>query len=80
MAEDRDYIEEAQQEARLRFGRELSSQELAGEFAKHDLDTRVYHLKTLRDPSELTLNQAAKRHSFESTLRNTHETLRKVGR
>lgn len=58
---DRDYIEEAQHEARLRFGRELSPEELAVKFAGHDIETRIIHLKTIRhDDGELSLGQAEK--------------------
>jgi hypothetical protein len=81
MAEDRDFIDEAQQEADLRFGKELSADELAMEFAKHDFETRIHHLKTMRDDaSELTIEQGAKRHTYERALRNMHDRLRKVDR
>ena len=77
---DRDYIEEAQQEAQLRFGKELSSRELADKFAEHDFDARIHHLKTLRSTDELSVSQAAQRLEFEGALRRTHETLRKIDR
>jgi hypothetical protein len=80
MAEDRDYIEEAQQEAQLRFGKELSAQELATEFAKHDPEARIHHLKTLRDDGEVSVRDAAKMLEFRSALRSTHEILRKANR
>ena len=75
-----DYIEEAQQEARLRFGGELSPAELAEKFAAHDLDARVYHLKNLKNDGGLTAKEAARRMGYERALKNTHETLRRVGR
>jgi hypothetical protein len=77
---DRDYIEEAQEEARLRFGRELSPNELAEKFAGHDLDARIYHLKNLTNNDEMTPREAARRMAYERVLKNTHEVLRKVGR
>ena len=80
MADEKDYIEEAQQEAQLRFGRELSATELANEFIGHDFDARVHHLKNLRSDGELSVREAAERFAYESVLRKTHEGLRKVGR
>jgi hypothetical protein len=78
---EKDYIDEAQEEAGYRFGKELSPVELATEFAKFDFDSRIYHLKTLKaSEGELTAREAAKRHRYEITLRNTHEMLRKVNR
>ena len=78
MAED--YIEEAQREAKLRFGKELSPVELADKFVGHDLEARIVHLKTLSNDGDLTVAEAAKRHSYVSALRNKHEMLRTVNR
>lgn len=80
MSEQRNYIEEAQQEAELRFGRQLSPEELADKFAGHDLDTRVYHLKSIRDDGELTLSEAVKLSEYVGALNRKHEALRKAGR
>jgi hypothetical protein len=82
MSDDsRDYIEEAQQEAQLRWGKELTSEELATEFAKHDPETRIIHMKTLKSgEGELSIREAAKRMDYEGALRNTHEILRRAGR
>ena len=80
MAEDKDYIEEAQSEAQLRFGRILSPDELADKFKGHDLEARVYHLKTLKMPDVMTVKEAADRYSYTSALNNVHERLRKVDR
>lgn len=77
---DKDYIDEVQAEARLRFGDELSPAELAEKFAGHDLDARVYHLKNLKNDGELTPREAARRMAYERALKNTHEMLRKAGR
>jgi hypothetical protein len=80
----RDYIEEAQHEARLRFGRELAPEELAMKFAGHDIETRVIHLKTIRgDDEEISLGQAEKaleRAAHVRALHSMHERLRKVDR
>jgi len=81
----RDYIEEAQHEARLRFGRELSPNELAEKFAGHDLDTRIIHLKTIRadGEDEISLSAAEKqlsRQQYVSALHHMHEELRKIDR
>ena len=80
MAEDKDFIDEAQQEAELRFGGQLSADELAHKFAGHDLEARIFHLKNLRGGDELSVAEAARRYEYEGALRNTHETLRKAGR
>lgn len=80
MAEDRDYIEEAQHEAQLRFGRELSAEEFAEKFAKHDFEARIYHLKSLRTEGDLSILEAGKRLDYESALRRTHDILSRVGR
>jgi CMP-N-acetylneuraminic acid synthetase len=82
MSDDsRDYIEEAQQEAQLRWGKELSPEELATKFAGHNLEARVFHMKSLKhSEGDLTLTQAANRMEYESALRNTHEILRRAGR
>jgi len=79
MAED--YIEEAQREAQLRFGKTLSADELAETFKGHDFEARIQHLKNLSaDDGVLTVAEAAERHSYTSALRATHDRLSKVGR
>ncbi len=75
-----DYIDEALQEGRLRFGRELTPQELAEKFIGHDLETRVFHLKTLSSPDEMTIDQGVRRMEYESALRGVHDVGRKVNR
>ena len=83
---DRDYIEEAQHEARLRFGTELSPEELAMKFAGHDFETRVHHLKTIRsdeEEGEISITKAEKaleRAAHVTALHSMHERLRKVNR
>jgi hypothetical protein len=68
-----DYIEEAQQEAKLRYGRELSPQELEEKFLGHDRETRIFHLKNLKTPEEMTIREAADRMEYESRLYRVHE-------
>jgi hypothetical protein len=75
-----DFIEEAQQEAKLRFGRELSPEELVEKFAGHDFEARIFHLKNIDGQSELTVREAARRHPYTSALRRTHAALTKAGR
>jgi hypothetical protein len=76
-----DFIEEMQTEAKLRFGKELSPAEVATEFAKHDFEARIHHLKTLNTAdSYSTPRDAAKRHVYERALQNTHEKLRRIDR
>jgi hypothetical protein len=74
-----DFLNEAQTEARLRFGKELSPAEVASEFARHDFDARIEHLKNL-DNEDTSLREAAKRLPYTRALHDTHERLRKVGR
>jgi hypothetical protein len=80
MAETRDYIDHMQEEAKLRFGRELSASEVATQFALHPMDTRINHLKALRADETLTIHGAAKRLTYERALKETHHTLRRAGR
>ena len=75
-----DFIDEMQAEAKLRFGKELSPSEVANEFAKHDFEARIQHLKTLKAADSLSLTGAAKRHAFERAIRSTHERLRRIDR
>jgi len=75
-----DYVEEAQAEAKLRFGKELSPQELAANFLGHDFETRIQHLKNLKTPDAMSLNEASKRYQYEAALRRAHEMARKVNR
>lgn len=77
---DKDYIDEAQQEAQLRYGKELTPEELADTFLGHDFEARIHHLKNLKQADEYTVKDAAKRHAYERQLRNMHERLRKVDR
>jgi hypothetical protein len=77
----KDYIEEAQTESKLRFDKELSPAEIADEFARHDFEARIGHLKTLKTAdSYATPREAAARHVFERALRSTHERLRRINR
>lgn len=76
-----DFIEEMQTEAKLRFGKELSASEVANEFAKHDFEARIHHLKNLKAADSFgTVREAANRHVFERALRSTHDNLRKIDR
>lgn len=71
------FIKRVQSRARNYLGKELSPNEMATEFAKWDMDTRVTSLEELEVDDDLTL---AERLSYERTLRGTHERLRKAGR
>lgn len=82
-----DYIEEMQKEAKLRFGKELSVEEVANEFAKHGFEARIFHLKTLEESgdaingsSDEAMRKAAKRKAFERVLYNVHNKLRSIQR
>jgi len=79
-SDDRNYIEQVQSRAKAYGGKEISSDEMARNFVKCGIDARVDILERLKaDDRPLTLNEAAKRHSFESALKRTHENLRKIG-
>jgi hypothetical protein len=82
MTEDtRDVIEQIQSRSVDYTGKELSPQEMAADFAKWDILTRVKTLQDIQaDAGELSPSEAARRHDYERALRNTHEILRKVGR
>jgi hypothetical protein len=84
MSEDRDFIDEMQHEAELRFGGKLTAREAAEKFAGHDLEGRIQHLKNLRrsdDPLTTTeMRSEVERRNIERALRSTHERLRKIGR
>lgn len=76
-----DFIDEMQTESRLRFGKELSPSEVAGEFTKHDFETRIHHLKNLKTADSFgTPREAAARYVFERALRSTHDRLAKIQR
>jgi len=75
-----DYISEAQREAKFRYGKELTPEELGQKFVKYDPETRIQHLKNLRSDSSLSINEAAKRLSYERVLLNTHKALMAVKR
>lgn len=76
----RDYIEEAQLEAKLRFGRELSPDEMAEMFIGHGKEARIQHLKNLNTPEAMTLKEAAERMEYESALRHVHDQLMQADR
>jgi hypothetical protein len=76
-----DFIEEMQAEAELRFGRELTPQEVAKKFAEHDFEARIHHLKHLRKDDEFpTPREAVKRSQYLRALKSTHEHLRAINR
>jgi hypothetical protein len=76
----RDFIDEMQAEAVLRFGAELTPEEAGKRFAGHSQEERIFHLKNLQSDGDLTVDEAAKRYSYEKALRRTHTILSKVGR
>jgi hypothetical protein len=76
-----DFIDEMQIEAKLRFGKELSPEEVAEKFALHGFDARIHHLKNLKTSDSFsTPREAAKRYVYERQLRGVHERLRKIDR
>jgi hypothetical protein len=77
---ENDFLDSMQEEAELRWGKRLTPQEAAEKFALHGMDARVQHLKNMRTPESMTINQAADRHKYESAIRAMHEKLRRSGR
>ena len=76
-----DFIDEMQIEAKLRFGKELSPNEVAEKFREHDFEARIHHLKNLKTADSFdTPREAANRHVFERALRITHDRLSKIDR
>jgi hypothetical protein len=75
-----DFIEKMQEEAKLRFGKELTPEEAADKFALHDVNARIQHLGNLRRDEDMPFNDAAKRFRYERALKDVHEKLRRVGR
>jgi hypothetical protein len=77
-----DWIERTQRRGVNLYGKEMSPEELAGEFAKCDLYARADILDDLGrgEPDEMTMRQAARRMGYTRALINTHERLRKAGR
>jgi hypothetical protein len=53
---------------------------MADELARHGMDARVYHLKSLDSEGELSVAEAARRLPYQRALKATHDALRKVGR
>jgi hypothetical protein len=75
-----DFIEKMQEEAKLRFGKELTPEEAAERFALHHVEARIQHLGNIRRDSDLTFNQAAERYRYEKALKEKHRQLLAVGR
>jgi hypothetical protein len=84
MSEEKDFIDEMQHEAELRFGGKLTAKEAAEKFAGHDLEGRIQHLKNLRRSDDpLTTSEMrgeVERRVIERALRGVHERLRKINR
>jgi hypothetical protein len=77
----KDFIDEMQTEAKLRFGKTLSPSECAEKFAAHNFEARIQHLKNLQGAdSYATPREAAARHVYESALRNVHTRLTRINR
>lgn len=77
----RNYIDQIQSRSLDRYGREMTPEEMATSFAVADEDTRVDILQRLAiDDGTLSVREAARRYTYESTLRRTHKLLSKVGR
>jgi hypothetical protein len=75
-----DYIRYMQKEAMLRWNRELTPAQAAEQFALHNFENRVAHLRNIETSDAMGVREAADRLAMERALRRTHETLRKVGR
>lgn len=84
MEEKRNYIDMSIARGVSFEGKEPSPEELATHFAKTDMAGRVDILdwidRDLASNDGLSLNEAVKLNRYVGALRNTHNTLRKVGR
>lgn len=77
---EKDFLDAFQEESVLRQGREMTSQEMAEQFALHGIERRIQLLKTLKTPEAMKLDEASKRWDFEGAVRRTHERLRLAGK
>lgn len=79
---DKEWLSEYFQEAELRFGRRPTPDEAGREFALHNANARIQHLKRLEDttPESIRLREAAERSAYTKVFRGVHEKLRRVNR
>jgi hypothetical protein len=79
---ERDFLEQTQSRSMGYNGRELTPDEMATEFAKCDIETRVSYLDQIikADPEDATLRKSAQRMGYTRALLGVHERLRKAGR
>jgi hypothetical protein len=77
-----DWIEKTLRRSVNLYGREMTSDELASEFLKCDINARVDILDSMAsdEPDELTPRQAARRMGYTRSLLNAHERARKADR
>lgn len=81
LEDPRDFIEQTQSRSVGYTGKELTPAEMATEFAKWDIVTRVQALEAMKaDGGELSVREAANRLGYERALFDTHEKLRKINR
>jgi hypothetical protein len=80
MSERKDFINEMQEEAVHRYGAELTPAQVAYQFSLHGPEARIAHLKAIKTPESMNVEQAGKRHALERAVRMTHEKLRLAGR
>jgi hypothetical protein len=80
MSEPKEFLTAMQEEAKLRFGKELTPAEVAYQFSLHSNEARIAHLANTRAPESMNVLEAARRHALERAVRVTHERLRKAGR
>ena len=84
MEDERTPIQRIQAMAKSAFGKELTPDEMATEFARMPITDRIAQMDEIdreRASGEpLSIREAARQRTFTSKLRHVHETLRKVGR
>jgi hypothetical protein len=80
MSERKDFLDELQEEAVHRFGTELTPAQIAYQFSLHGPEARIQHLKNIRTPESMNVDQAGKRHALERAVRSTHDRLRLAGK
>jgi len=76
-----DYVDAMRREWRLRYdGAEITPARAAEQFALHNFEARIGHLRNIETPDAMGIRETADRLAMERALKRTHETLRKVGR
>ncbi len=82
MADERTWLEKEQARSHEYHGRELTSDEVAVQFAKADIHTRAEILSTVKAdlPDDMSPREAARRFADIRALDSMHQRLKEVDR